>query len=179
MTVRLKTLLAGGALIACVALVWTLASVGASSVRANEPLVPNAPIGVKQAIAAAEAHGGAAENVAFSDEAGGRWEIAVAPAPSGEASIVLVDPNSGKVVGRKPRPTKLAAAGVTTAEAGQAATAGSLSSAVALAEERVNGTAIEARAETDGAQPAHIVSLSTLDGRKDVRVTAQGEVIPE
>lgn len=179
MTVRLKTLLAGGALIACVALIWTLASVGASSVRANEPLVPNAPIGVKQAIAAAEAQGGAAEDATFSDEDGGRWEINVAPAQGGEAAVVLVDPNNGTVVGRKPDLRALAAAGVTAPDARPKASAGDLAKAVALAEERVNGTAIEARAETDGAQPAHIVSLSTLDGRKDVRVTAQGEVIPE
>ena len=179
MTVRMKSLLAGGAIIACVALVGAFASIGASSVRANEPIVPNAPVGVKQAIAAAEAQGGAAEDATFSDENGGRWEINVKPAQGGEAAVVLVDPNNGKVVGRKPGLGVLAAAGVTAPSAAPKANAGDLAKAVALAEERVHGTAIEARVDHDGAQPAHVVSVSTLDGRKDVRVTARGEVIPE
>jgi hypothetical protein len=184
--IRLKVLFVAGSLAACAVVVWTVSSVGASAVRADEPLVPNAKISAKQAIAAAVAKGGAAESAMFSTEAGGRWEIAVAPSAGTTTVTYLVDPNSGQVTGEAERPlldaakaaiAPASAAVIAPAEA--AAPAPGLADSIALAEKRVNGTAIEARIDRNGAEPVHIVSLSTLDGPKDVRVDAQGRMTVE
>lgn len=184
--IRLRKLLVAGSLAACTAVVFTVASVGASAVRADEPLVPNAKIRAKQAIEAAEAKGGRAESAMFSAEAGGRWEIAVTPSASAATVIYFVDPNSGQVTGEAERPlldaAKAAVAPASAAVIAPAVAAApslGLAASVALAERHVNGTTIGARIDHDGGEPVHVVSLSTFDGPKDVRVDARGEMTVE
>ncbi|WP_020187963.1 PepSY domain-containing protein [Methylopila sp. 73B] len=146
-----------------------------SGARADETeMAKNAKVSLVQAIDAAEAKGGGkATEVEFEDDNGGRWEVKVLSAAGDKLTEYYVDPNSGQVTGEANQPIEVYFTMLKPEDFNKAST--QLKAAVAAAEQLGGGKAVSAEVERESGAVAYEIDVAGADGKKDVKVDANGK----
>lgn len=146
---------------------------GAGSALADSKAAQSAKTGLVQAIEAAEAKGGKATEVEFSDDNGGRWEVKIVADGGNKLTEYYVDPNSGQVTGQEEQTFEKYFTMLKPENFEKAQT--QLKAAVAAAEAFAKGKAVDAEVERDSDAVKYEITVATADGDKDVNVDAMGK----
>ena len=147
---------------------------GVSAANADDMAAQNAKTTIVQAIEAAEAKGGKATEVEFSDDNGGRWEVKVVADGGNKLTEYYVDSNSGQVTGQEEQTyekyfTMLKPENFEKAQV-------QLKAAVTAAEAFAKGKAVDAEVERDSDAVKYEITVAMADGKsKDVNVDAMGK----
>lgn len=144
---------------------------GVPAALADDMAAQNAKVTISQAVEAAEAKGGKATEVEYSDDNGGRWEVKVVA--EGKLTEYYVDPNSGQVTGQEEQTFEKYFTMLKPENYAKAQT--QLKGAIAAAEAFAKGKAVDAEVERDSDAVKYEITVATADGNKDVNVDAMGK----
>ena len=146
---------------------------GVPAALADDMAAQNAKVTISQAVEAAEAKGGKATEVEYSDDNGGRWEVKVVADGGNKLTEYYVDPNSGQVTGQEEQTFEKYFTMLKPEDYAKAQT--QLKGAIAAAEAFAKGKAVDAEVERDSDAVKYEITVATADGNKDVTVDAMGK----